>query len=160
MPMSPFVSRFPELGADETTGLDRRQHEGIPPGEYAFLERYCDEKGCDCRRVLIQVLEKDSGPKVWASINFGWESTEFYQKWMRSRALAEEASGSCLDPILPQTRYANALLDYFNEFVEDPVYLNRLKHHYSMFKARRERPRSSSPNRPRLGVKRSRKNPR
>jgi hypothetical protein len=42
---------------------------------------YCDEPGCDCRRVTINVLRPETGwGKVWATISYGWESTDFYKE--------------------------------------------------------------------------------
>jgi hypothetical protein len=53
-----FISRFPELGGKETcvvTVLRKRVYGSLPPDQYAFVELYCDDKGCDCRRVMISV---------------------------------------------------------------------------------------------------------
>jgi len=160
MPMSPFVSRFPALAGDETRVVIIVKHEEIPPGEYAFVEWYCDEKGCDCRRVLILVRELTSGSKVWATINYGWEDLGFYEKWTHSRSLAKDMAGAMLDTINPQTRYSSAFLTLFKELLQDEEYVERLKQHYALFKAKREWIRSSTPNRPKLGVKKKRKNPR
>jgi len=33
---------------------------GIPDGEYGFVELYCDEPDCDCRRVVIDIKPKES----------------------------------------------------------------------------------------------------
>jgi hypothetical protein len=74
--------------------------------------------------------------------------------------LAEEAAGAWLDPINPQTKYAPAFLEIFKEMVLTDEYVDRLKRHYALFKSGREWTRSSNPNRPKLGVKRKRKNPR
>jgi hypothetical protein len=158
--MIPFMSRHPEVAARETRALLIVEHEEIPPGEYAFVEWYCNEKGCDCRRVMLQVREKDSASRVLASINYGWETPEYYLKWTYTRRLAEEAAGAWLDPINPQTRYAPAFLEMFKEMVLTDEYIDRLKRHYELFKSGREWTRSSNPNRPKLGVKRQRKNPR
>src|SRR5439155_1525431 len=29
---------------------------GLPAGSYQFLEMFCDESGCDCRRVMFSVF--------------------------------------------------------------------------------------------------------
>jgi hypothetical protein len=160
MPMSPFVSRFPALAGDETRVVTIVKHNEIPPGEYAFVEWYCDEKGCDCRRVLIQVLEQNSGSKIWATINYGWESLGFYEKWTSSRSLAKDMAGPMLDRINPQTQHSSAFLTLFKVLLLNEGYVERLKEHYALFKAKREWTRTSTPNRPKLGVKKKRKNPR
>ena len=56
MPMVPFFTRFPEIAERETRSVFLKNHEGLPDGEYAFLEHYCDEPGCDCERVIVNVV--------------------------------------------------------------------------------------------------------
>ena len=65
MPMIPFAERFPELGARETRSVTAIHRPDLPDGEYGFLELYCDEPGCDCRRVMIDVLRPESG---WSKV--------------------------------------------------------------------------------------------
>ena len=82
MPMIPFMERFPELGARETRSVTVPQRQDLPEGEYGFVELYCNQPGCDCRRVMIHVLRPETGwSKVWATISYGWESLDFYRKW-------------------------------------------------------------------------------
>lgn len=134
MPMSPFVSRFPGLGERETRVATIIEDDVLPAGEYAFFEFYCDEPGCDCRRVAIRVVERSTERKTWANINYGWEKPEYYVKALGSPGLARLASGAMLDPMLPQSEHAPALLRLFEEILEDPAYRERLKRHYAMFK--------------------------
>jgi hypothetical protein len=132
----PFVSRFPELGQSETrvaTFLDVRE---IPEGKYSFLELYCDDEACDCRRVIIQVIRECPEPEVVATINYGWEEPEFYTNWMGSDDEESEMSGAILEPLLQQTRHSPFFLTFFREMLRrDPAYDERLKRHYAMFKA-------------------------
>jgi hypothetical protein len=51
----------------------------LPDGDYTFVDMYCVDPECDCRKTMIHVLR--NGTHV-ATINFGWESPEFYRKWM------------------------------------------------------------------------------
>src|SRR2546428_12515041 len=82
MPMIPFMERFPELGARETRSVTVPQRQDLPEGEYGFVELYCNQPGCDCRRVMIDVLRPETGwSKVWATISYGWESLDFYRPW-------------------------------------------------------------------------------
>ena len=53
----------------------------IPPDQYALVEMYCDERGCDCRRVFFYVISS-SIKDVGAVIAYGWERPEFYARWM------------------------------------------------------------------------------
>jgi hypothetical protein len=58
MPYAVFHSLFPELAERETRTVTvvHRLLFNLPPAQYAFLEMFCDEPGCDCRRVLFSVL--------------------------------------------------------------------------------------------------------
>ena len=111
MPMIPFMERFPELAAREMRSVTVSGRTDIPDGEYGFLELFCDDPGCDCRRVMIDVLRADTElNKIWATINYGWESLAFYKKWGGSCVTAAESKGPFLDPLNPQTPYSSALL--------------------------------------------------
>jgi hypothetical protein len=143
MSMAPFYTRYRDLAFREMRALLVRSHESLPPGDYGFLEFYCNESGCDCRRVILHVLRADTGPRVWASINFGWEKPSYYRQWMRGDAeAARDLAGATLDPLNPQTEHSQTLLGLFQRIVlGDPAYVRRLERHYRLFK-RRERRRS------------------
>jgi hypothetical protein len=106
-------------------------------GEYDFVELYCEETGCDCRRVLVQVITPQAPQTALATINYGWESAEFYTRKMHGDAQAgREITEASLDPLNPQSEYADVLLDYFRgRLMTDPAYVARLVLHYKMFKA-------------------------
>lgn len=136
MGMVPFHTKFRDLAFRETRTVVVRGYEALPDGDYGFLEFYCDEFGCDCRRVVLQVVTPDGGAKVWASINFGWERPRFYRKWMSGNAKAAAGmAGATLDPLNPQTEHSQALLRLFRDVVlRDSGYVQRLKRHYEIFK--------------------------
>ncbi len=52
----------------------------LPDGEYSFVDTYCIDPACDCRKTMIVVYR--DGVHV-STINFGWETAAFYRKWMR-----------------------------------------------------------------------------
>ena len=80
--MIPFTERFLELGARETRSVTVTGQPDLPDGDYGFLELYCNEPSCDCRRATISVLRPETGwSRVWATISSGWESVDFYEKW-------------------------------------------------------------------------------
>jgi len=133
--MVPFYTRFRELAFREMRSATVSKWPGLPPGTYGFLELYCDEAGCDCRRAIIQVISPDSGRKVWATINYGWESAEFYRRWISDPVDAERCAGAWLDPLNRQSRHAPALLEVFRDVLKDSAYVERLKRHYGLFKA-------------------------
>jgi hypothetical protein len=140
MSMAPFHTRFRDLAARETRSVTVRGTPGLPDGEYGFIEFYCNDPGCDCRRVVINVVCSTTGPKIWASINFGWESLDFYERWMGDKESAREAQGAMLDPFNQQSPYSQALLELLNQVcLADPAYVERLKRHYDLFKAKLHR---------------------
>jgi hypothetical protein len=138
MPYALFHSLFPEVAERETRTVTvvHRLHFNLPPARYAFLEMFCDERGCDCRRVLFSVLSslhKD----VQAVIAWGWEEKEFYVKWLGDNdpIVIEELKGPALNLASPQANLAPALLDLFREvLLQDTPYLERVKRHYAMFR--------------------------
>jgi hypothetical protein len=135
MPMIPFMERFPEVGAQETRYVTVPQRQDLPEGEYGFVELYCDEPGCDCRRVMIDVLRPETGwNKVWATISYGWESPDFYRKWGAGDSDPAQIKGSYLGPLNPQTEHSPALLNLFRFLVQSPEYVARLQRHYQMFR--------------------------
>jgi len=123
MPMVPFMERFPEVGPRETRSVRIMQHPDLPNGEFGFIEFYCDEPGCDCRRVIVSVLRPETGwKKIWATISYGWAGDPM------------DRNGPFLDPLNPQSQYSHALLDLFRRVLESPEYLERLKRHYRLFR--------------------------
>jgi hypothetical protein len=137
MSMEPFYTKFPKLAAKEMRTAFLQNYPGLPDGAFGFVESYCDEDGCDCRRVMIDVLTPETKDKAWATIGFGWESVEYYRKWVGcSMSEAKEHKGPILDPLNPQTEYAPALLRLFQDVVRDREYVERLKRHYRLFKSK------------------------
>jgi len=135
--MAPFFSRFPEMAARETRTIKLLAPlAGLPAAEYGFLELYCNDPSCDCRRVLFQVRRGDRPNKVLATINYGWESEDFYAQWLHGdRKSAREVVSASLDPLNEQSNLSAALLAAFREFlIPDRAYIDRLRGHYRMFK--------------------------
>jgi hypothetical protein len=109
---------------------------GIPPGEYALLEMFCDEPDCDCRRVLFSVFSL-SCKRMDAVITWGWEDLEHYRRWMTygSREDAEILRGPSLNPGSPTADYAAALLALVREIVvADKAFARRIQRHYNLFR--------------------------
>lgn len=138
MPYSLFHSRFPDVAERETrtvTVIDSSDF-NLPPAHYSFLEMFCDEPGCDCRRVFFSVvssLQKD----IQAVIAWGWEEREFYTKWMGDDdpRIINDLIGPALNLASPQSNLAPALLYLFrNVLLQDTAYVERVKRHYTMFR--------------------------
>jgi len=132
--MSDFYRAFPKLADSELRSFTVAPAYGssLPAGQYTLLELYCNEKGCDCRRVTIAVFAERNRDFV-AHINLGFDSDGVM-------------AGPFLDPMNPQARYAGELLDLFTDIInEDPAYLARLQRHYVLFKERLEGRRYAGP---------------
>ena len=139
MPYVPFYEHFPELAKQETRTITllKKSHSGLPAGEYAFTEMYCNEKECDCRRGFFYVIL--SRNDVAAVIAYGWESPEFYARWMGddSPEVIEELKGPSLNMASPQSNLAPAILELLKKVVlPDAEYVKRIKRHYRMFRDR------------------------
>jgi hypothetical protein len=82
MPFTFFHGEFPEIAACETRTISFAAKSGfnLPVGDYSFLEMFCDEVNCDCRRVFFRVVSA-SRMKCEAIVSWGWESRAFYRKW-------------------------------------------------------------------------------
>jgi hypothetical protein len=108
----------------------------LPAGSYALIEMYCDEPGCDCRRVFFWVVSSQTS-QVEAIIAYGWETTRFYAQWMGDDdpQMARALKGPILNPGSPQADFAPALLDLVkNVVLQDKHYVARLQTHYAMFR--------------------------
>jgi len=138
MPYSLFHSRFPEVAERETrtiTVIDP-SHFNIPPAHYSFLEMFCDEPGCDCRRVFFSVVSSLQND-IKAVIAWGWEDPCFYVKWMGDNDphVIKDLMGPVLNLASPQSNLAPAVLKLFEGvLLKDNAYIERVKRHYVMFR--------------------------
>ena len=75
MPYVLFRSRFPEIAERETRSVTvfGQPVTGLPAGDYGFLEMFCDEPRCDCRRVFFYVVSPRRRDPV-AVIAYGWRT--------------------------------------------------------------------------------------
>jgi hypothetical protein len=133
-----FFHLFPDIGLNETRsvvilpGTDEK----LPPDEYGFLESYCNDPGCDCRRVYFNVITPTSSAPL-AVISWGWEDLEFYRKWSKFSPddISKERRGPILAPMAPTTPLSEPLLALFEEvLLQDPAFIERIKRHYAMFR--------------------------
>ncbi len=136
-----FRQYFKEIAEAETRSITlfEGNESGLPPGEYGFVEFYCDEKNCDCRRVHLMVVADWNREKPLAMLGFGWESPKFYDKWMHGadKKMAEQMAGVSLEPFFAQTKYAPGAKKLCeNVLLADPNYVERLKQHYRMMRDR------------------------
>lgn len=134
-----FFEEFPELVSSEFRNVfisDNGADYPIPPGNYAFLELFCQDIDCDCRNVMIAVISSDP-PKRWAVLRYGWESKRFYKKWFSGdNELAQHFPGVFLDTgMSPRNAMSQAFLTLFKQMIRnDPGYAKRIEVHYDLFK--------------------------
>ena len=140
MPFRLFHDYFPEVAERETRSITVLPHSDLdlPVGSYGFLEMFCDERGCDCRRVFFAVMasfRKD--PQ--AIVAWGWEDLAFYSRWLKygDRQDAKDMQGPILNPGSPQTELSGAILALTRKvLLADTNYIERVKRHYAMFRSR------------------------
>jgi len=140
MPFVLFHDHFPEIAEAETRTLIVTEDSsvGLPPAHYSLLEMFCDESGCDCRRVFLFVVSSRK-KGVEAVIAYGWESPKYYARWMRrdDPETIKQLQGPVLNLGSPQSDLAPAILKIVREVVlADPAYVERLKRHYRIFRGK------------------------
>ncbi len=139
--MIAFHSVLPEIAQREVRCIHLQPEPGVPlasglsAGEYAFVEFYCEDPHCDCRRAFIQVIARHLADQVLASINCGWETEAFYRTTMPydPDAPGQVVRGS-LDPLNAQSENSQELLALFQQYVLDESYRQRLSRHYQLFR--------------------------
>ena len=114
--MVPFQQIFPRNNDPymELTLLSK--YGKAAKGAYTFVETYCTDKGCDCRRVTLLVLSPKG--KLAAVIGFGFDPRE-------------PLAGPFLDSFHKQSAAARDLLDIFTGHInEDAEWQGRMHDHY------------------------------
>lgn len=157
MPFEPLHHRLPHIAEAETRCItipeDSPFAKQLPPSDYLFMELFCNEPGCDCRRVFFTVHSSRS-EKNEAVIAYGWETPAFYRKWFKRGTEEDiiELQGPVLNLGSPQGRHADAILDLFTEvLLPQKDYIERVKKHYKQFRATVDRPRNPLLRRRRTG---------
>jgi hypothetical protein len=105
-----------------------------PRGKYFLREFYCTERGCDCRRVMVQFIEDAKPSRVGASINYGWETAWFYTAWVRDAEVGREMAGATLEPFAEQGPHAEGFLKVFDHIIKDPQVVAAFRRYYALVK--------------------------
>ncbi len=108
-----------------------RQSPHLPDGEYSFLDSYCTDPDCDCRKTMIQVLHNG---RLVSIINYGWESAMFYRNWMGKDDSMPEMHGASIDITSPDLVDRADMLALFNALLND-IWIAKIKRHYDKVKA-------------------------
>ena len=126
----PFHEVFPDVADAETRSIMRMQRDGSGMEEFFFVEMYCPDPECDCRRVTLWVVRAEDGT-VAATIGHAFEPPSEHEDPSWRQAVDEQ---TFLDPLNPQSEQAEELLDIFENVVLGPDYQARLERHYQMVK--------------------------
>ena len=140
MPFVAFHELCPEVAMQETRTIivPPGARLGVPEGTYQYIEMFCDEPGCDCRRVFFTVVSADQ-QETEAVISWGWEDLAFYTQWLGfgDEDMAKEMQGPILDLGSPHSRKAEVLLQLARKMLlADPLYVERIKRHYALFRSK------------------------
>lgn len=114
-----------------TVGLKQNPH--LPDGDYTFVDTYCTDASCDCRRTLIQVLH--NGVHV-STIGFGWEPPSFYKNWMGVTSDEEympQLHGATIDMSSPNKVAAQSMIGFFEALLDDQ-WISVFKRNYAAVK--------------------------
>jgi hypothetical protein len=135
MAYEPFHERFLEIAEKETRTLIVLDDPELPKGEYGLTEAYCNEPGCDCRRVFFNVVNWQTR-EVLAVIAYGWESKKYYAEWFgrNDPDIIQDLQGPALNSASHQSDLAPVLLQRVKYILNDRAYRKRLIIHYEMFK--------------------------
>ena len=125
MGMIGFHLLFPDLAETEVRTVTPLNRVGLPSRTFVWMEAYCADRRCDCRRVMLNVLDGDTHDHV-ATINYAFEPPT--PPW-------EDEPQMFLDPLNPQTELSPAFLQLTGEMLaHDRAYHDRLVRHYTMWK--------------------------
>ena len=105
--------------AHQVRTVSIKQSPQLPDGEYSFIDTYCTDPGCDCRKTMIQVMHNG---KLVSIINYGWESATFYENWMASSAKDNpmpKMHGASIDITSPNLVRTDGILALFNALLND-----------------------------------------
>jgi len=139
MGMVALFALFPEIAKRETREVTilppgyPADSPRIPPGRYGFVESYCVDPACDCRRVMVNVLSAEQRSHL-ATINHAFEPPP-------PGDVMEAEGQTFLDPLNTQSQWSEEFLDMFLKLVlPSPGYAARLVRHYMLVKEALEDP--------------------
>jgi len=135
MPFAQLYSLLPEVAKRETRGIYSPRPDGTPGDGFAFVEMFCNEPDCDCRRVVFEVFQTGNTTVPVATLTYGWEPESFYREWAgfpMEPGDIEELKGPALMRLAPQSVLADRTLDLLRELLADEGYVGRIVEHYRL----------------------------
>jgi len=132
--LSPFIPAGEILGPQcQIRSIVLAADPYLPSGQYTFLDTYCADKTCDCRKTIIQIFH-DS--RLVSIVSYGWENPDFYLRWLKStgdRELAEKMSGLSIDFSSPDRVSPEGILILVNHLL-DKKWIAMLKENYRLIR--------------------------
>jgi len=126
MSMMAFHLLFPKEAKNETRAVTPVFPGKVTGHRYMLMEYFCIDPKCDCRRVMINVIDTENDVHV-ATINHAFEPP---------KPPFEDEGQTFLDLMNPQSALSDDLLDMFKKMVaDDEEYRQRLERHYKMWKS-------------------------
>jgi hypothetical protein len=137
MEYSSYTKQFP---GEMSASIRFTKEKGIPDGNYAFIEFFCNDPYCDCKHVFMTVVDAAT-EKPLTTIVYGWEDKEFYRNWWRE-AYHEEPTeeelthhkGPSLFKGVTSVPFAGKLMEYFQKDMLDADFGEVLEARYLKFK--------------------------
>jgi len=129
-----FFEVFPAVAQRETRSATTFGREDLPDAEYGFIEMYCVDPKCDCRRAIIKVISHDLPEVEIATLSYGWDTAAFYRDFLRGFSDGRDATGVQLERLSDQSELAEGGRTLFEEMLQDPEYKTRIERHYKMVK--------------------------
>ena len=118
--MVKFYQMFPDIGKKATRVLTTFNDPKLGSDTYGFIEVYCVDPDCDCRRVILNVV-RQSDSKHLATVNWAFDKDA-------------EDPRPFLDRLNVQSELSDALLKMVGVTLENKEYVQRLERHYRMVK--------------------------
>lgn len=132
--MEPFLPAGEFIGEKHRIRtITIRENPALPSGSYSFIDHYCTDKTCDCRKAVIQVFHQDEHV---STINYGWESEKFYTDWLKAGdddEMAKEMSGLSIDWCSPDKVPREGMLALVKKLM-DEKWIAILKNHYQLMR--------------------------
>lgn len=123
--MLPFDLLFPDLARSEALFIEVADKRSRPAALLVFREFYCNDPGCDCRRVILHAVVAGQ-QRIVAGIGYGFEP---------SKPPFHDEPQIFLDPLNPQSELSDVVLDVFTKLVEsEPSVRERFIEHYTLWK--------------------------
>lgn len=107
---------------------------GLSKGEYSLIENFCTDIECDCRKVMINVID-EKRETIIGTIGFGWEDKKYYTDWIYGdKKLGKAMTGAYIEIGGVQTGKEGECLVIVKDALKDKEYVEEIKRRYTAFR--------------------------